>query len=237
VPAPLIGVPAFPWRDWDVQGFAGIELWNYLSEFKSFLTGRRRALAAVYRPDLFIRGPFRQSLALWDALLAAGHPVVAIGGADAHANFYRWGPLRRQVFSYEHSFRAVNTHLLLDAPLAGDVPAARLQVLEALRRGHAFVAYERLGNGRGFRFTATGSHQSSAVMGDSLALDGALTLTVSAPRPATIRLLRDGCEVAQVRGRTLTHVTHTPGVYRVEAYRRHGGRLRGWLFSNPIYVN
>ena len=30
VPAPLIGVPAFPWRAWEVNGFAGIELWNYL---------------------------------------------------------------------------------------------------------------------------------------------------------------------------------------------------------------
>jgi hypothetical protein len=26
------------------------------------------------------------------------------------------------------------------------------------------------------------------------------------------------------------------GVYRIEAYRRHLGRRRAWIFSNPIYV-
>lgn len=235
LPAPLIGVPAFPWRDWAVHGFAGIELWNYLSEFKSYMTGRRRALAAVFRPDLFIRGPFPQTLALWDALLARGQPVVAIGGADAHANVYAWGPLRRRVFPYEHMFRAVTTHLLLDEPPADEVPVARRQVLAALRSGHAFVANDALGSGRGFRFTAAGRHGDTG-MGDAVVLDGRLKLQVTAPRRATLRLLRDGNEVLRVDGRALTYVAHTPGVYRVEAYRHHGRRLRGWIFSNPIYV-
>jgi hypothetical protein len=235
LPAPLIGVPAFPWRCWDVHGFAGIELWNYLSEFKSYMTGRRQALAAVCRPDLFIRGPFPQTLALWDALLARGRPVVAIGGADAHANTYAWGPLRRRVFPYEHMFRAVATHLLLDEPLADDIPTARRQVLAALRSGHAFVTNNALGSGCGFRFTASGRH-GEARMGDVIAPDGTVTLRVTVPRAAMLRLLRNGNEVQRVEGHGLTCQTRTQGVYRVEAYRRHGRRLRGWLFSNPIYV-
>jgi len=32
------------------------------------------------------------------------------------------------------------------------------------------------------------------------------------------------------------HITTEPGVYRIEAHRRHLGRLRGWIYSNPIYV-
>lgn len=235
VPATLIGIPAFSWRSWDVSDYTGIELWNYLSEFKAFLSCRRRALAAIFRPDLFICGPFPQTLALWDRLLGNGHKVVAIGGADAHAGVYPIGPARRRVFPYDHMFKAVNTHLLLDAPLEEDVAAAKQQVLGALRVGHVFVAYEWLGAGRGFRFEAA-SGRADAGMGDSIRLDGLVTLRAATPLTARIRLLRNGCEVAHAWGRRLSHQTDAPGVYRVEAYRRHGMRERGWLFSNPIYV-
>jgi hypothetical protein len=34
----------------------------------------------------------------------------------------------------------------------------------------------------------------------------------------------------------LEHTTVTPGVYRVEVYRRHRFSQRAWIFSNPIYV-
>ena len=36
--APLFDEPELPWVDWDVSGFTGIELWNYMSEFKTHLT-------------------------------------------------------------------------------------------------------------------------------------------------------------------------------------------------------
>jgi hypothetical protein len=251
VPAPLIGVPAFPWQAWEVNGFAGIELWNYLSELKGFVTSRRRALAAVFMPDLFIQGPFPETLERWDRLLATGRKVVAIGGADAHANVYAMGPVRRRVFPYERMFRAVNTHLLLGAPLADDVREGRRQVLDALRCGHAFVANERLGSGRGFRFEATplgraGEHgtaqgttasgRDTVSMGDTVVLDGKVAFRVVTPLKASIRLLCDGRDVARASGCALNFETRTPGVYRVEVHRRHGLRKRGWLFSNPIYV-
>jgi hypothetical protein len=73
-------------------------------------------------------------------------------------------------------------------------------------------------------------------MGDEVQLNGALTLQVNTPLPATIRLLKDGQAVTHARGRTLTYPVGAPGAYRVEAYRRHGFKERAWLFSNPIYV-
>jgi hypothetical protein len=59
---------------------------------------------------------------------------------------------------------------------------------------------------------------------------------VTCPRPAEIRLVRDGRVVAHSRGELFAQVARDKGVYRVEAYRRHAGRRRGWIFSNPIYV-
>jgi hypothetical protein len=233
--APLFGEPALPWLDWQVTGFAGIELWNYMSEFKTYLTSRSAAILAAYFPGLFISGPARETLALWDDLLRDGGPAVAIGGADAHANVYRMGPLRRAIFPYTHLFRAVNTHLLLDAPLSRDLAAAKAQVLDALRAGHAFVAYDLAGECRGFRFAASG-RSGYVSMGDEIHLDGPVTLRANAPLPADIRLIKDGVRVARVRGRKLIYETRQAGVFRIEMYRRYWVKQRGWVFSNPIYV-
>jgi hypothetical protein len=185
---------------------------------------------------LLITGPSSETLALWDTLLRDGHTVVAIDGTDAHANVYSLGPLRRAVFPYAYLFRAVNTHLLLDAPLSSHLPSARSQVLNALRSGHAFVAYDLAGASRGFRFTAT-NEQESAVMGDEIRLTSSpVTLCVTSPLPARLRLLKDGRQVMRVQGRRLAYVTSEPGIFRVEAHRRYRIKRRGWIFSNPIYV-
>jgi len=50
-------------------------------------------------------------------------------------------------------------------------------------------------------------------------------------------LLKDG-QVIQTWKNKLsgTHITTEPGVYRIEAYRKYLGKLRGWIYSNPIYV-
>ncbi len=234
--APLYDEPEIPWLDWEVSGFTGIELWNYMSEFKGYLSSKPVAVLAAFFPSLFITGPLPETLALWDRLLSNDHRrVVAIGGADAHANVYSLGPLKRAVFPYEFLFQAVNTHLLLDAPLSPDFVSARVQVLDALRVGHAFVAYDLAGSSRGFRFTATGQGESAS-MGDEIHLQGPITLHVASPLPADLRLLRDGQEVLRARGRKLTYQAKEPGVFRVEAYRRFRFKRRGWLFSNPIYV-
>jgi len=234
-PALLFNEPALPWVDWEVTGFVGIELWNYMSEFKEYLSSWPAALFAVFFPGACIAGPFPETLTLWDSLMCNGQKVAAIGCADAHAHVYSLGPLKRAVFPYEYLFRAVNTHLLLNAPLARDVATAKAQVLEALRAGHAFVAYDLAGVGRGFRFTATG-RQGTVSMGDEIALDDRTALRVSSPLPAELRLLQDGREVARVRGRELAYPVGQPGVYRVEATRRYRLKHRGWIFSNPIYV-
>jgi hypothetical protein len=232
--APLYDEPEIPWVDWDVDGFTGVELWNYMSEFKGHLSSKPVAVLAAFFPGLFITGPLPETLALWDRLLS-NKRVVAIGGADAHANVYGLGPLKRAVFPYDYLFRAVNTHLLLSASLSPDLVSAKAQVLDALRAGHAFVAYDLAGNSWGFRFTATGGGERAS-MGDEIHLKGPVSLHVTSPLPAELRLLRDGQEVLRARGRELTYQAKEPGVFRVEAYRRFRFKRRGWVFSNPIYV-
>lgn len=233
--APLFDEGDLPWHDWNVTGFTGLELWNYMSEFKGLLASRQAAIRYALNPDLGIAGPFAETLERWDKLLAAGARVVAIGGADAHGTLYRLGRMERVIFPYEFLFRAVNTHVTVEAPLAGHAPDDKRAIYDALRNGHCFVGYDFVTPARGFRFSAQGE-RGTAIMGDEIAVGAGVTLQVSAPQKAQLRLIRDGQELARKQDTNLTHISTQPGAYRIEARLMHKGQWRGWIFSNPIYV-
>ncbi|MBN1993199.1 MAG: CehA/McbA family metallohydrolase [Anaerolineae bacterium] len=225
----------YPWVDWEISGFTGLELWNTMTEVKWQLRNLARGITGAYLPYWVLRGPFPETLAKWDELLAGGQKVVAIGNADAHGNVYAKGPFRRRIYPYEFLFRAVNTHLLLAQPLARELDQARQQIRQALQQGHCFVSYDLIASSRGFTFTAA-SGPNQASMGDTLTLSEKATLSVVSPQSAWLRLVQDGQIIAQTKGKSLTWQTDTPGVYRLEAYRRYWGRQRGWVFTNPIYI-
>ncbi len=242
--APRFNEAALPWVDWTVTGYTGLELWNYMSEFKAHLPNMYRAVLLVFFPQAAMRGPFPETLAQWDELLRT-RKVVAICGSDAHATTYRLGPLVREVFSYKHLFRASNLHILTEEVFNGQLDHDKKVIYEALKVGHCFTAYDLLGDTRGFRFTATsyppdcksgGSRAAEAIMGDEITLQSQILFEVSSPQRAHIRLLRDGTTVAQTVGKKLHYTARKQGVYRVEAYRRYLFRKRGWVFTNTIYV-
>jgi len=228
------GEPELPWVDWQVTGYAGLEIWNYMSEFKSYLHNLGRTLFLIFWPQWAIRGPFPETLAKWDELLSHRR-TVAMAGTDAHGNPYSLGPLRRAILPYEHCFQAVRTHILSPVPLAGELEHDRALVYQALRAGSCFVAYDAIGDSKGFRFTVR-SGEVIAAMGEQIASSGNVEFTISSPLKADLSLLRDGQVVARHEGRTLNYSTTEPGVYRVEAYRKHLVKSRGWVFTNPIYV-
>ncbi len=237
--APLFHEPALDWVNWEVTGFTGLELWNYMAEFKGLLTSRANAIRYAFNPEYGIRGPFPQTLAKWDELTAQGRRVVAIGNADAHGTEYRLGGLRRVVFPYEFLFRSVNTHILAETPPTRDLAADKRLLLNALAQGHCFVGYDYPAPTRGFRFSAN-FEGGLALMGDEIVNKSGVTLQIAAPaRAALLRLLCGGQEVK--RWENQSHATHVvperqAGVFRVEAYLQYQGQLRGWIYSNPIYV-
>jgi hypothetical protein len=226
---------AIPWVDWDVTGYVGLEIWNYMSEFKALARNRLAALFYAYFPALGITGPFRTTLRLWDQLLVQGRRIAAIGGSDARGNTYSLGPLRRVVFPYEHLFRSVNTHIITERPLTGSLENDKKQIYDALRAGHTWVGYDLLAPTAGFRFDAR-SINTQATMGDELVRTAATKFDVQTPRSGDIRLLCNGRVVARARGQQLRFTTADPGAYRVEVYRSYRLGRRGWIFSSPIHV-
>jgi hypothetical protein len=234
--APAVGEGDISWEDWNVRGFTGIELWNGMSEFKSLLKTRLHAIYYAFNPKRVAHAPSPQALQKWDELLLKGQRVVAIGGSDAHALPARLGPLHRTLFPYDFHFRCINTHLLTQKPLSGDPLDDGRIILEAMARGSGFIGYDLPAPTRGFRFTAQGKDQT-AQMGEEIGAKFGLTFSIRLPRQTECRLLKDGQVVKVWKKReTCTYITSEPGVYRAEVYIEYLGSLRGWIFSNPIYV-
>lgn len=234
--APLINNDDLSWVDWDVDGYAGLEIWNYMSEFKGLLSSIRQALSYVNHPERIARGPYPAALAHWDELLAKGKRVAVIGGADAHATTIHYGPITRVVFPYEFLFRTVNTHVLTSKPMNGDLDHDRRLLLQSLRCGRSFVGYDLPASTRGFRFCAEGD-EGRIEMGDTVEGRFGVTLQVRVPQRADIRLLHNGEELNtwQAADAAIQMVTK-PGAYRVEAYLPFEGERRTWIISNAIYL-
>ena len=232
---PAFGETDISWVDWDVTGFTGIEIWNGFSELKSVAKGKWDAVAYAYFPEFIPHGPLPETLRRWDDLIAKGQRVVAVGGSDAHAQHKSLGPLHKIIFPYEYHFSTINTHTLVPNPLTGDLTRDRKMVFDALSLGHCFIGYDLPAQTRGFNFSAQ-SKESTAIMGDEITSAGTVTLQAKLPCAAVIRLVNNGKVVKTAHSETLVHITDEPGAYRIEAYKRFLGKLRGWIFSNPVYI-
>jgi hypothetical protein len=228
---------AFSWRDWDVHSFTGIEIWNQLSEFKSVTHNFYSAAVNALSPKRMTLKPLEQTLKLWDELIVKRkRPIVAVGGVDAHRLIKKFGPIRIQLYPYLHHFKSITTHILTPKPPSGEFDDDRGMILDALRNGHCFVAYDLPASTEGFRFSVD-NDDGHFIMGDSVQIQAGMTFQIRLPQKANCRLIKDGKLIKEWTDREIcTYITKDPGVYRVEVYIPYKGKLRGWIFSNPIYV-
>jgi PHP domain-containing protein len=234
--APVFDETDISWEAWEVQNYTGIELWNGLSELKTVVPTKLHGIFHAFFPQFIGHHPIPETQQRWDELLATGRRIVAVGGSDAHAMDMHMGPIHRVIFPYAFHFKTVNTHVLISESLTGDVNTDKKMIYTALAEGHCFVGYDLPASTRGFIFKAKSLTQS-AIMGDTLPAKGGVTLQAHVPRPAEIRMLKDGKQVGFWRNaRACTYIATEPGVYRVEVFINYLGQKRGWIYSNPIYV-
>jgi hypothetical protein len=228
---------AINWEEWDVQGYTGLEIWNYLSEFKSHVSGVAAAVRAAYSPEGVITGPFSKTVNKWDELLSRGERVSCICGGDVHCGTHSLGPFTRTLFPYGFHFRTLNMHILSSKAMVGEFDHDKQLVLNALKRGNGWVGYDAAGDTTGFRFSAQGLKQQ-AIMGNTLRpKKGSVTFQITVPAAGHVQLICNGKVVAEEAGTPhLLYQTSEPGPYRVQVFTRFAGRKRGWIYSNPIYL-
>jgi len=233
----MISEPDISWVNWEVSGFHGMEIWNHLSELKTVSPNWIKLLFHVFFPYFYSKSPNPSTLHKWDSLTRPNRKIVGIGGSDSHALIMKKGVFKKIVFPYQFHFQCINTHILVPNPLSGNFLDDKKMVLEAFRKGNAFIGYDLPFPTRGFRFSAQGSF-SDAVMGDEIILDSSVTFQIRLPLRTECKLIKDGKEIKSWQGQELcTFIANEPGVYRVECTIQYLGQKRGWIFSNPIYVN
>ena len=182
LPVQLDSTRALPWTVEPRPGmFDGVEVWNYMSQWKSGL-GPGSLLRSLRRPDSLVTCPSADDIGFWRACRCA-----ATGGPDAHC--FRFGPGRwkwLEVFPYETLFGRIRSHVFLEAgSRSGSERELERDLLEALfpsRLPEAsplpFISNALAGrDARGFRMRLSGAG------GDEPA-----ALELSLPEPAHCRL-------------------------------------------------
>jgi hypothetical protein len=109
------------------------------------------------------------------------------------------------------------------------------QIIAAIKHGNCYVAQEWWLSAKGFQFVLA---RADAEILPAAVVDewrGA-QFRVACPQKAHIRLLCNGEVIAEAQGKKLEHKPTKPGVWRVEVYAAMGGRMRPWIFSNPILL-
>jgi len=227
------GKPAFlifshRWEAWDISRYTGIEVWSYLVDWIETLNYFNLAYFHLH-PEKVIEGPSLETLKKWDELTQK-RPIVGICGVDAHAR-----PLlpfqRVKILPYHYVFSTLRNHLLLSAPLSGELLTDKALIYQALEKGNCFFAYDLLADSTGFLFSG---HQgeASVVMGETLSLGKEITLEVKAPEEGEIRIIHNGHLEKNFPDREVYWEVKEEGTYRIEVYLKD----KPWIFSNPIYV-
>jgi len=233
--APLFGSRAYPWIRWDVHGYAGLGIWDLMSDWNASLSTPWSTLGACLRPGLALQGPSPKTLARWDELTRKGH-CVAIGEIDNHAHRRSFFGFSRDVFPFDFAFRTIRTHVLLDQALTKEAKADERTILGALKQGQSYVSLDLWNDPAGFSFTVYDDHHR-ALPGGEFTRQGQGILEAKLPGEGKLRLVRDGRVVREEARRTvLQWDVDLPGVYRIEAQQRVSGKWRPWIYSNPIWV-
>jgi hypothetical protein len=253
-----IGIAAHPgspreslrWKDWDAA-LDGLEWLNADSEWRDELVRSlgRMVLTYALRPAETLAAMLDRPddvLQRADELTRSAR-IVLLAGADAHARLgfrqqtdpYREG-WHLKVPTYEASFKAFSSHVVLDAALSGDAVRDAGAVLDAVRAGRVYTVVDGLATPGAFDFWAS-SGGVDVRMGEALGIAGEAVLhaRMAAPAGASLVVLRDGEPIFDTEDTEVhLNVLQAAGAYRVEIYLPGSARASAipWLTSNPIYL-
>lgn len=228
--------PPYPWTDWDIEDFNGIEIWNHMSEWMENLTEQNKYQSFLH-PLKTIVAPPEETLKVWDQLNLR-RKVVGIGGVDAHAHKYNLlGFLEVEIFPYKVLFKSIRTHILTKEKIEknnskANFESAKKIIYDSLEKGLCFIANDYHADSKGFRFFAE-SGKKIYLMGETINTVEKTKLKVFLPvQKAEIKLIRNGKTLDSIENNEAEFIINKKGVYRVEIYLN----KKAWIFSNHIRI-
>ena len=237
----------YPWTDFNIDGFDGMEVSNYSSEWRD---GAQTILHAVYAnfiDDLaFMDPPNRHCLAKWKELTKR-KKVTGIIGSDAHAPIFRVGPFSFKVLSYKYLFNSGNNYVYLERPLKWykdrhglkeGFERAKKVLIKALKAGNVIISYDRVGKGDDLELYLQDLKNDRFYFPGDVTPPGKYLLIAGFTKKGKNKLAKlnleseDGSvttfalpyrdKISLNRGRYIFSISHP--------------KLEYWIIANPIYV-
>jgi len=141
--------------------------------------------------------------------------------------------------SYESSFRTLSVRVRPDRPLTADPTRDATTVMQAIRRGHVYIAVDGVASPPAFEFTASNA-SGTARQGDELPAGGPVTVRLRSNAPSSFQtmLWRDGTLLTTARDESEMRYAAPaePGIYRAAIVAPPEEGSVPWVVSNPIYV-
>jgi len=224
-------IPPRRWDAWDAGGYAGMGVWDLMTDWMSQADREDATLKAWSDFEDWLSGPRIETLKRWDELNLK-RKVVGIGELDNHKYLKEFEGRSIEVFPYEKAFRTVTNHVLLDQPLDRDFKKAKKQILGAVQHGSLYVSFDFWDDPTEFGFEIDNGKRIAG-MGDTIPLGPEKTEVVASfSEEGLLNVYRNGESVLEEEGNEILVEISEPGVYRVEAMRND----IVWVLSNPIFV-
>ncbi|HEX2957638.1 MAG TPA: PHP domain-containing protein [Chitinispirillaceae bacterium] len=224
-------LPPYPWTDWSVDTFDGIEIWNQMSDWVEQLKSWLSFVRIVY-PRRFLGAAPQKALQKWDALNRI-RMVSGIGGVDAHSFRIGFSFLALTIFPIKVMLKGIRTHLYLASNLdKSDYQTSQQMIKDALRNGSGFFSNYRRGDARGSLFYIDNKDGIIHGPGKSAQSTFPAVLNVVLPESAEIHLINNGIKEKTIMGSKAQFKIESNGVYRIEVTKK----SKAWIYSNPFPV-
>jgi hypothetical protein len=218
----------YQWTDKSIDDFDGIEIWNYVSAWLGHLRPSINGLLLVLFPSTFVKKPLRDTLTYWDELNLQGKRRAAIGSTDAHSVDLQKFGLKLTILTHKMLFKTIRTNVLLPE----DENIDNKTILAAMKRGNSYVVNYKVGVPYNFYAGIKADNGGEAIFGEEFKLDGEAKLYFRLPFTAKVKLIRNGEKIASKRDDLGYFFIRAKGNYRLEIEKN----LRGWIYTNNIYV-
>ncbi|ACB86371.1 PHP domain-containing protein [Natranaerobius thermophilus] len=228
----------YPWTDWDAQGFTGMEIINYSSQWRDGIDSKLQGLYANFINDqAYFKFPNKEAFEKWMELTKERR-IVGIVGSDAHAPILSKFYFSITVLSYDYLFRCSNNYIYLEEPLSEEYVTAKQQVLNALSRGNLYICHDRKDSGDGLVAYLKSSDNHRFFPGSKLN-SGTYTLVcqfkefVPSKTKLKLHMYRDGHLISEYPFPFREKIRFKQGTYHLVISHP---RDENWIILNPFYM-
>jgi len=216
------------WTDLSNDGFDGLEIWNYVSEWVGKLAPKFNGLLLVLFPNLFIIKPMRRIIAWWDKMNLEGKRKAAIGSLDSHEEKVKKFGILFKFLTHKSLFNSIRTNVLLE----DGIHPQEKNILTALKKGNSYIVNYKIGIPYNFFAGMKATGQKAIICGQVIKLSSDLRLYFRLPHYARIILFHNGKKISSKFDDKGYFLITKPGNYRLEIFRFG----RAWIFTNNFYV-